>query len=167
MSHIGTIRIVEYAPQWRGAFARLNLEWLEAHFVVEPIDRTVLVDPETYILDPGGRILFALDGNRRVVGTVALKREDEGVYELTKMAVDPACRGQGIGRKLMLASLSAFQQLEGRELFLESSSKLAPALHLYESVGFEHRPAPRPGSHYQRADVYMVWRAPVDASSAV
>lgn len=159
MKHDAGIRVVDYAPQWRADFARLNLEWLEAHFVVEPIDRTVLLDPETHILGPGGRILFAVDGDARVVGTVALKREGEGVYELTKMAVDPACRGRGIGRQLMLASLSAFQQLEGRELFLESSSKLAPALHLYQSVGFEHRPAPRPGSHYQRADVYMVWRA--------
>lgn len=153
------IRVVDYAPQWRTDFARLNLEWLEANFVDEPIDRAVLLDPETHILDPGGRILFALRGDGHVVGTVALKREGEGVYELTKMAVEPACRGQGIGRQLLLASLSAFRHLEGRELFLESSSKLAPALHLYESVGFEHRPAPRPGSHYQRADVYMVWRA--------
>jgi hypothetical protein len=28
---------------------------------------------------------------------------------------------------------------------------------LYESVGFRHRPAPRPGTHYVRADVFMVW----------
>lgn len=158
MSDTGITRIAEYAPQWRADFARLNLEWLETYFMVEPIDRAVLLDPETLILDPGGRILFALDDDDHVVGTVALRREGEGVYELTKMAVDPACRGQGIGRQLMLASLSAFRQLQGRELFLESSSQLAPALHLYESVGFEHRTAPRPGSHYQRADVYMVWR---------
>ncbi|MDQ3229572.1 MAG: GNAT family N-acetyltransferase [Pseudomonadota bacterium] len=159
MSVAYPIRISGYAPQWRTEFARLNLEWLEAHFVVEPIDRIVLLDPETHILEPGGRILFAIRGNDLVVGTVALKREREDVYELTKMAVDTACRGHGIGRQLMLASLTAFQQLGGHELFLESSSKLAPALRLYESVGFEHRPAPRPGSHYQRADIYMVWRA--------
>jgi hypothetical protein len=30
-------------------------------------------------------------------------------------------------------------------------------LQLYESGGFVHHPAPRPGSHYQRADVYMVY----------
>ncbi|MEO6366043.1 MAG: GNAT family N-acetyltransferase [Luteimonas sp.] len=158
MSSTDAIRIVGYAPQWRADFARLNLEWLETHFVVEPIDRTVLLDPETHILHPGGRILFAVEGDGRAVGTVALKREGAGVYELTKMAVDPAYRGHGIGRQLMLASLVAYRQLDGRELFLESSRKLATALHLYESVGFEHRRAPRPGSHYQRADVYMVWK---------
>ena len=89
--------------------------------------------------------------------TGPFKREDAGVYELTKMAVDPAQHGRGIGRLLMQAALEEFRAIGGRELFLESSSKLGPALQLYESVGFRHYPAPRPGSHYARADVYMVW----------
>jgi putative acetyltransferase len=79
------------------------------------------------------------------------------VYELTKMAVDPASQGRGIGRLLMEGALRTYRELAGRELFLESSLKLTPALKLYESVGFRHRPAPRPGTHYERADVYMVW----------
>ena len=58
---------------------------------------------------------------------------------------------------LLEAAIAAYRDCGGRELFLESSSKLAPALRLYESAGFRHRPAPRPGSHYARADVYMVW----------
>ncbi|MDR0183713.1 GNAT family N-acetyltransferase [Lysobacter arvi] len=152
-----TVRIVDYAPQWRPDFARLNIEWLERWFTVEPIDREVLGDPETHILQPGGRVLFAIDEHDRVLGTVALKREAEGVYELTKMAVAPEARGAGVGRALMHGALDAFRALQGRELFLESSSKLGPALALYESVGFRHYPAPRPGSHYARADVYMVW----------
>ena len=151
------IRIVEYAPRWRDDFARLNLEWLQRWFEVEPIDREVLSNPEVHILAGGGRVLFAVDGDDRAVGTVALRHEGGGVYELTKMAVEPVLRGTGVGRQLMLGALTAFRAAGGRELFLESSSKLAPALALYESVGFVHHPAPRPGSHYGRADVYMVW----------
>lgn len=158
------IRIVDYAPQWRADFARLNLEWLERWFTVEPIDQEVLRDPQTHILDHGGRVLFAIDAAGHAVGTVALKHEGDGVYELTKMAVDPTLRGSGIGRKLMQGALATYRTLRGRELFLESSLKLAPALALYESVGFRHRPAPRPGTHYARADVYMVWEAPPEAS---
>ncbi len=150
-------RIVDFDAVWRDDFARLNIDWLERFFVVEGIDREVLHDPETHILGPGGRILFAVDAKDRAIGTVALKREGEGVYELTKMAVEPGHQGAGIGRALMMAALKTYRELGGRELFLESSSKLAPALKLYESVGFVHKPAPRPGSHYQRADVYMVW----------
>ena len=151
------IRIVDYDPRWRADFARLNIEWLERWFVVEPVDREVLSDPETHILADGGRVLFAVDGDDCAVGTVALKHEGDGVYELTKMAVEPGQRGSGIGRKLMQRALEVFAEAGGRELFLESSRQLAPALQLYESVGFVHHPAPRPGSHYARADVYMVW----------
>lgn len=151
------VRIADYHPRWRGDFARLNTEWLERWFVVEPIDREVLSDPETHILAGGGKVLFAVDGNDRVLGTVALLHDRGGIYELTKMAVEPAARGRGIGRLLMTGALDAWRRLGGSELFLESSSKLAPALALYESIGFRHRPAPRPGSHYARADVYMVY----------
>lgn len=153
-------RVVDFDPRWRADFARLNLEWLQRWFVVEPVDREVLGDPETHLLAGGGRILFAVDADDRAIGTVALRHEGDGVFELTKMAVDPQCRGRGIGRALALGALRAWHELGGRELFLESSSVLQPALRLYESIGFEHRPAPRPGTHYARADVYMVWAPP-------
>ena len=158
------VRIVEFAPRWREDFARLNIEWLERWFVVEPIDREVLSDPETHILQPGGHVLFAIDEDERAIGTVALKRESDGVYELTKMVVAPEARGRGVGRVLMQGALDMFRSLAGRELFLESSTKLGPALALYESVGFRHYPAPRAGSHYVRADVYMVWEPEAVAS---
>lgn len=153
-----TVRIVDFAPRWRDDFARLNIEWLQRWFVVEPIDHEVLHDPQTHLLADGGRVLFAIDDDGNARGTVALKHEGAGVYELTKMAVAPQARGRGIGRLLMQGALDAYRQHGGRELFLESSSKLAPALRLYESVGFVHRQAPRAGSHYARADVYMVWQ---------
>jgi GNAT superfamily N-acetyltransferase len=156
-----TIRIAGFDPRWREDFARLNLEWLRRWFVVEAFDEEVLGAPERYILSDGGRILFALhdgdDGETRAVGTVALRHAGEGVYELTKMAVEPDLRGAGIGRALLEAAIGAYRELGGRELYLESSSVLKPALRMYESAGFVHHPAPRAGSHYARADVHMVW----------
>ena len=157
------LHIVDYAPRWRDDFARLNLEWLRRWFVVEPIDEQVLHDPETHLLAGGGKVLFALLGGgaaQRAVGTVALRHDGDRVYELTKMAVQPDLRGTGVGRALLLAAIDAYSRLDGRELYLESSSILAPALRLYESAGFVHHPAPRPGSHYARADVHMVWQPP-------
>lgn len=156
MSNDG-IRVVGFDPRWRGEFAAFNIEWLQRWFVVEAYDREVLENPETHILANGGHVLFAIDAGGTALGTVALKREGDGVYELTKMAVAPDARGRGIGRLLMDAALDLYRSLDGCELFLESSSKLAPALALYESVGFRHHPAPRAGSHYARADVHMIW----------
>ena len=151
------IRIAGFDPRWREAFATLNIEWLEHWFVVEDYDREVLGNPEKYILAKGGHILFAVDQAGHALGTVALKHEGDGVYELTKMAVSPEARGRGVGRLLMDAALDLYRTLGARELFLESSSLLGPALALYESVGFRHHPAPRAGSHYARADVHMIW----------
>ena len=151
------IRVVGFDPRWREDFATLNLEWLQRWFVVEPFDREVLGNPERHILADGGRILFALDVADRALGTVALMHAGDGVYELTKMAVAPDARGRGIGRLLMDEALRLYRSLGAQELYLESSSKLSPALALYESVGFRHHPAPRPGSHYARADVHMIW----------
>ena len=155
-----TVHIVEFDPRWRGDFARLNVEWLRRWFVVEAFDEEVLGNPEAHILAGGGRILFALEGegeDARAVGTVALRHEGNGVYELTKMAVEPGRRGSGIGRALLDAAIALYRRLDGRQLYLESSSVLQPALRLYESAGFVHHPAPRAGSHYARADVHMVW----------
>lgn len=151
------IRVVGFDPRWRADFATLNIEWLERWFEVEAYDREVLGNPEHHILAKGGHVLFAVDGADRALGTVALKHEGDGVYELTKMAVSPEARGFGIGRLLIDAALDLYRALDARELFLESSSKLAPALKLYESVGFRHHKAPRAGSHYARADVHMIW----------
>jgi GNAT superfamily N-acetyltransferase len=160
---IGPVRIVGFDPRWRADFARLNLEWLRRWFVVEPFDEEVLGDPERHILADGGRVLFALvggDAAPRAVGTVALRHAGDGIYELTKMAVEPDLRGAGIGRALLDAAIDAYRGLGGRELYLESSSVLVPALRMYESAGFVHHPAPRPGSHYARADIHMVWERP-------
>jgi len=152
-----SVRIVPFSPELREHFYRLNAEWLARYFQIEPIDHAVMSDPEKHILEPGGRILFAMLGDE-VVGTCALMVDAPGVYELTKMAVSNAHQGLGIGRKLMEATLAEYQRLGGTELFLESQRRLQPALRLYESVGFEHQPGIKPGSHYQRADVYMIWR---------
>lgn len=150
------IEILPYRPDWAWHFERLNREWLERWFAVEAVDRAVLAQPQQHVIDPGGEILFAvLDGE--VVGTCALLKEAPGTYELSKMAVEAGFRGYGAGRRLLDAAISAYRRRQGTHLFLESSSRLKPALALYESAGFVHHPAPRPGSHYQRADVYMVY----------
>lgn len=152
------VRIVSFAPDLRAHFYRLNAEWLARYYKIEPIDHAVLSEPEKHILEPGGRILFALVGED-VVGTCALMPDEEpGVFELTKMAVTGGYQGLGIGRKLMEAAIAEYKALCGTTLFLESQRRLQAALKLYESVGFEMQPGVRPGSHYQRADVYMIYR---------
>ena len=151
-----SVDIVDFADCYGDAFERLNIEWLEEYFVVEPIDHEVLSNPRRHIIEPGGAILYAcIEG--QAVGTVALKYGGAGVFELTKMAVTARCQGMGIGRQLLRAALHRFHDLGGERLYLESNSSLAAALALYESAGFRHETPPQ-RSEYARADVYMVYR---------
>lgn len=148
--------IFEFSPRYAADFERLNREWLERYFRVEDIDARVLADPQGKIISAGGRILFArLDD--RVVGTVALKHQGGGTYELTKMAVTSGYQGRGIGGELLRAAIGCYRTLGGKRLYLESHDSLGTALHMYENAGFVHEPPPEP-SPYSRANVYMVYR---------
>jgi GNAT superfamily N-acetyltransferase len=88
-----------FRPELAGAFRQLNLDWIERLFAVEPADRKVLDDPERAIIQPGGMIYFALDGERPV-GTVAMILVSPGRYELAKMAVASSHQRRGIGEQL-------------------------------------------------------------------
>ena len=155
--------VVDWHPRYGDAFGRLNREWLDKYFRVEPVDAPVLDNPDTHVLAHGGVILYALQEGQ-AVGTVALKNQGGGVFELTKMAVTPACQGQGVGRQLLGAAIDRFREIAGSRLYLESNSRLATALALYESAGFAHETPPEP-SDYQRADVYMVYRGTAGPSA--
>lgn len=148
------IQIIPYAPHHATDFKRLNLEWLKTYFTVEPIDEEVLSHPDK-LIEHGGAVLMARIGDE-IVGTCALLHEGHGRYELTKTAVTPTHQGKGIGRLLVQAAIAEFGTLNGRELYLESSSVLKTAVTLYEKLGFQHTPRPTP-SVYNRANVYMVY----------
>ena len=159
MAETGEIEIRELEIGQDGcAFRTLNEEWISRDFVLEEKDRETLGDPENAILRKGGRI-FMVYAKDTAVGCVALIPMGDlvdGVFELSKMAVAPAMRGQGIGRKLLLHTISEAKKLGARSLFLGSSTKLENAVHLYESIGFRHvAPENLPEMHYARADVFM------------
>ena len=156
MTDVSDVEIIGYAPALREHFYHLNAQWLERDFRIEDIDRVLLGDPERYVLEPGGAIFFARLGDT-IIGTCALLHESAGVYELSKMGVDESFRGRGAGRKLLHAAIAEFHRRKGTRLFLESNSKLTTALRMYEQAGFRLQPAVRTGSHYERADVYMIY----------
>ena len=126
-----------------------------AFFTIEAGDHKTLDDPEGAILRKEGSIFF-VHANGVVVGCVALIPMGDGVYELSKMAVSPTMRGYGIGRRLLEYTVGEARRQCIRKLFLGSSTKLANAAHLSESIGFTHiAEERRPPSAYSRADVFM------------
>lgn len=142
-----------YRREDQRAFAALNRAWLTDYGLLEAPDERQLNDPVGEIIAPGGQIFVArLDGE--VVGTCAVVPHGEGVLELLKLAVAPAARGKGLGRRLVQACLEYARGRRARRLMLLSSTKLGAALRLYEELGFRRAPVPA-DAEYVTADVYM------------
>jgi ribosomal protein S18 acetylase RimI-like enzyme len=147
------IVIRPFAPGDEAAFRDINLEWIERFFVVEQKDRDVLGNPRKYILDPGGAIFMALDGDQ-AVGAVALMVMGEGSVELAKMGVCPAAQGRGAGRMLVAAVVDHARAMGMRRVYIETNSVLGTALKLYRDAGFVPLKE-RIATPYQRADVQL------------
>jgi len=147
------MEIVDFHPDHAAAFKALNVAWISRYFVVEAKDLEMLDDPAGKIVAPGGRVLIALEGGEPV-GCCALIAMQGGGFEVAKMAVNDAYKGQGLGRALMAACVERARAAGAKRLYLETNSGLAPALGLYRSFGFRQIEPAQP-SPYARADVAM------------
>ena len=93
-------------------------------------------------------------GTAAEVGTSAVVPHAPGEAEVAKLTVVPGLRGQGLGRRLVAASLEVVRRGGYERAVLVSNSKLREAIRLYESLGFGHRPMPA-GVEYETANVWM------------
>ena len=129
------LKIVPFNKDYKPAFEFLNRAWIEEYFVMEEEDLKTLQNPESYVLEKGGEVFFAiLDGE--VVGTAAMIQTDKGIYELAKMAVARQFQGLGIAKKLLKRCVDFSKEREATEIFLITNDSLKPALSLYLSFGF-------------------------------
>ena len=155
--------IIPFSDQHAEAFYRLNRAWLDRYELYEPADERQLADPRGEILAPGGAIFVAVD-EHEVVGTAAIVPHGPGMVELAKLTVADAARGQGLGRRLAERCLQHARTTGARRVVLVSSSRLGPALRLYESLGFQHRTPPGTLA-YATADIYMELELAGEATS--
>jgi len=147
------IELIEYRVEHATTFRDLNYEWINKHFEVEESDSAMLEDPEKYILEKGGYIAIATYKGS-VVGTCALIRHNAERVELAKMAVDDSAKGKGIGYLLGQHCIEKARELNFRQVFLESNTKLVPAISLYKKLGFKRilgEPSP-----YERCNIQML-----------
>ena len=148
------VRIVAYEDKYQSAFKALNEEWISTYFKMEEADYKALDNPQTYILDRGGKIFVALYKDEPL-GVCALIKMDDPDYdfEMAKMAVSPKAQGKNIGWLLGNAIVQATKELGGKKLYLESNTLLKPAINLYHKLGFKKvvsRATP-----YARANIQM------------
>lgn len=147
------MEIISFDPIYTKDFKNLNIAWLEKYFWVEPHDEEVLGNPENYIIKPGGTIFFVRDIDK-IVGTVALMKMEEGVFELTKMAVTPEYQGRKIGQKLMEHTIHFAKNQGWKSLIIYSNRKLENAIYIYHKYGFREIPIGE-NNPYSRGDIKM------------
>lgn len=134
-------------------FAALNAEWISDMHHLEESDKLMIAQPEIYTQN--GNHVFSAHIDGKVAGAVALKKHNDGRYELTKMAVDTNFRGYGVGQKLMTALEDYAKNTMGLNyLFLLSNTRNEAALRLYARNGWTvNHEGPHPV--YARANIGM------------
>jgi putative acetyltransferase len=146
------IEIIEFEDTYAAAFKTMNLEWLDKYHLTESHDLMVLNDPRGTIIDNGGCIFLAREGEE-IAGSAALMKEHEAVYELAKMTVTKKYQGRGISKLLLQRCLQEAKSIQAKKIILFSNHQLQTALKLYEQFGFRHIPVE--DSPFLTADVKM------------
>ena len=80
--------------------------------------------------------IWVAERDGRVVGTVSVTTEPEGMY-IRSMAVQPDAQGLGIGHRLLDAVGEYFQSSELDRIFLYTTYFVPGAKELYEKHGFK------------------------------
>jgi N-acetylglutamate synthase-like GNAT family acetyltransferase len=111
----------------------LNEEYAMALTLEELPD---LVDVyETYCIHGGGQFWVAEQAGR-VVGCIGLMRLGRRDYELRRMYVEAAARGQGLAQRLLDRAHDWARRHAVRALYLETNEQWHAAQHLYAKNGY-------------------------------
>ncbi len=146
------IEIIEFESKYQPAFYMLNIAWLDKYNLTESHDLKILNHPEAAITNKGGFIWLAKSDNK-IVGSAALIKEANGVFELAKMAVNDSDQGKGISKLLIETCITKAKEVGAKKLELFSNHQLTVALSLYEKYGFHH--VALTNSPFATADVKM------------
>ena len=105
-----------------------------------------------YFINNGGYIWLAKHDSS-IIGSSALIKEHDGVFELAKMSVAGEWQGKGISKLLIEVCLAKARELKAKKVELFSNHQLLAALKLYERYGFRH--VEIKDSPFETADVKM------------
>ncbi|SHG53690.1 GNAT family N-acetyltransferase [Flavobacterium johnsoniae] len=155
MNNKDQVEIAAYNSKYQKSFKDLNIEWISNYFEIEPNDIKALDHAEEYIINKGGEIFSAVL-NDEVLGVCALIKSDgkNYDYELAKMAVSPKAQGKGVGLLLAESAIKWASEKGASKIYLESNTKLTPAIKLYEKLGFKRITGI--SSAYNRVDIQML-----------
>jgi ribosomal-protein-alanine N-acetyltransferase len=114
------------------------------------------------LTEPHRQVLAYRDADDRIVA-VATLHIVEDFADLLRVVVAPERRGQGIARKLLIASILMAQASGAVRILLEVEDDNAPALAVYARLGFT--PIDRRRDYYGPGLHALVMELPIEALS--
>jgi GNAT superfamily N-acetyltransferase len=87
----------------------------------------------------GEAFFVAVVDQNKVVGTVAIKKEDDRVALLRRLFVEPTHRNLKIGKKLVERALDFCREAGYGEVIFKTTSKMSGAIELCKKTGFQQR----------------------------
>ena len=132
---INNLSVIGFQSQYSNQFYQLNKVWIEESWVLEDSDKNDLLNPEKIVIN-GGEVFFALSSNE-VIGTVAMIKSSDKIYELAKMTVKKNFRGKGVANLLMDRCIEFAIEQKAVQIFLISNDSLVIARNLYDKYGFK------------------------------
>lgn len=84
----------------------------------------------------GGNLWLAVDENEGIIGTIAIRRENDKEVELKKLYVRKDYRGKGLSSELYKIALEETRGNEFNRIFLGTYDKLENAIKFYTKKGF-------------------------------
>lgn len=151
-----TLRIVPFSPSIAHHFDRLNREWIQRFFWLEPFDEQMLTQPQATIIDAGGEVWFMEMDGQVVAACALLATADPTVLEFSKLGVDASARGRRIGQQLLHHCIARAKARGMQVLQIFTHSSLATACQLYRDEGFHTIPMTEAEKQrYKRADLML------------
>ena len=121
----------------RGLFLAYQ-RWLDVDLCFQNFDTEVAGLPGAYAAPKG--CLFYAESDGTPAGCIGVRPLADGSCEIKRLYVVPAQRGQGLGRKLVLAAIAAAREIGYRRMLLDTLPKMPMALKLYREMGFRDTP---------------------------
>lgn len=147
------MNIIEYDKKYKNEFIRLNTEWLNRFFMVEPVDQDMM-DRVEELIENGAMVYFAIE-NDKVLATCMAMPIKENHWEICKLAAQNQYTGTGAGSAVFKASMDYAIKKGAEKLSLISCRSLSPAIHIYEKFGFKEVPLNKAFWGAEKADIEM------------
>ena len=106
---------------------------------------------------PDGRLYLLVTETGEAVGTGAIRPLEGGLWELKRLYIRPAFRGQGLAERTVRRLIADARSMGCRRMVLDTFPFLAGAIRLYKKLGFReiepYNGAPMPDLIYLGLDL--------------